>query len=156
MLRAWLVFRGQVLANADLRVPSEPVLGPAAAEATQGLYGVWRILATNNRELGRCAALHATPLDAFADATTTQAFAEELTPTLVRGSQPMTHGWVLRRDGTAIVTASRWYESASEAGAAARAARKVLGVATVVDGVSVGTHSGRRHRRAILPAEPLA
>jgi hypothetical protein len=53
------------------------------------------------------------------------------------------------------MTSSRWYESASEAATAARAARKVLAGATIATGVNIGTQSGRRLRRAIAPVNPI-
>ena len=67
----------------------------------------------------------------------------------------MTHGWVLRHEGDAVLTSSRWFESASEAAAAARTARAVFAVATVASGVNIGTQSGRRLRREIVPVNPL-
>lgn len=153
MLRSWLLFRAQILGEADPVRQFVPRSESGAAE--QGVHGVWRVLATNNRELGRCATLHPSPLAALADAESVAAAAEALTPSPVRGAQPMTHGWVLRRDGIPALMTSRWYESASEANAAAKAARKALLTATIVHGVSMGTQSGRRQRRALVPVEPL-
>jgi hypothetical protein len=153
MLGSWLLFRAQILADSEVRMPQRRPDDRAAAPG-QGLYGVWRVLATNNRELARGASLHPSPVDAFVDAESAKAAADTLTSSVVRGSQPMTHGWVLRREGAPVLTASRWYESASEANAAAKAARKALAAATIVHGVSMGTQSGRRHRRALTPTEP--
>lgn len=153
MLRAWLTFRSQIVADVELRMPVPA--GTETSAAGQGLYGVWRLLATNNRELGRCASLYGSPVEALRDAEATQAAAAELTVTVVRGTRPMTHGWVLRHGAEPVVTGSRWYESASEAKAAAAAARRALLTATIVNGVSMGTQSGRRQRRALAPAESL-
>jgi hypothetical protein len=157
MLNSWLVFRAQILPDA-VALPPE-IVSPIADErerARAGRFGVWRILATNNRELGRGAGLFATPSDAVTTVEALQRDAAALTPTVVRGGNPMTHGWVLRHNGEPVLTSSRWYESASEAAAAARAARTVLAVATIAPGVNIGTQSGRRLRRAIAPVNPLA
>lgn len=149
MLRSWLHFRTLILAEADATLPR-----PLESTAGLGVFGVWRVLATNNRELGRCATLHASPAEALKDAEMAKLGAAQLSATVVRGTQPMTHGWVLRRDGHAVLTASRWYESASEANAAAKAARAAVDSAAVVGGVSIGTQSGRRHRRSLVASEP--
>lgn len=157
MLNSWLVFRAQILPEV-VAVPPEVL--PSGTDdrerARAGRFGVWRILATNNRELGRGSGLFATPSDALATVEALQGDALDLTAAVVRGETPMSHGWVLRHRGEAVMTSSRWYESASEAAAAARAARTVLAVATIATGVNIGTRSGRRLRRAIAPANPLA
>jgi hypothetical protein len=158
MLKSWLLFRAQILPELAVVPPDLPaeVGGDARERARSGRYGVWRILATNNRELGRGAGLHATPSEALIAAQDLQGEADDLHTSVVRGTQPMTHGWVLRHDGAPVMTSSRWYESASEASSAARTARTVLATATIVRGVNIGTQSGRRHRRAIVPVNPLA
>jgi len=156
MLNSWLVFRAQILPEA-VAVPPDvsPVSGDERERARAGRFGVWRILATNNRELGRGSGLFATPSEALATVEGLQREALDLTASVVRGVTPMTHGWVLRRDGEAVMTSSRWYESASEAATAARAARKVLAAANIATGVNIGTQSGRRLRRAIAPVNPI-
>jgi hypothetical protein len=75
------------------------------------------------------------------------ACALEMTSSVVRGPSPMTHGWALRWNGEPVLICSRWYESPSEAAAAARAARANLAQASIVRTVSIGTRSGRRHRQ---------
>lgn len=155
MLTSWLVFRAQVLPGAVV-VPAEVVAGGDERErARAGRFGVWRILATNNRELGRGAGLFATPAEAAETVLRLQSSAGDLAGSVVRGAAPMTHGWVLRHEGDAVLTSSRWFESASEAAAAARTARAVFAVAAVASGVNIGTQSGRRLRREIVPVNPL-
>lgn len=156
MLRSWLLFRAQILPEVAVAAPDLPDGDDDDRERRRaGRYGVWRMLATNNRELGRGAGLHATPAEALAGVEELQRQAERLTTSVVRGSQSMRHGWVLRLDGVAVMTSSRWYESAAEATAAGRAARLVLASARIVSGVNIGTQSGRRHRREIAPLNPL-
>jgi hypothetical protein len=151
MLQAWLRFRAQLLPELANTAPA-PTLPSVAAEGV-GQYGVWRMLATNNRELARGAALHASPGLALTDAEALQHASASLTTSVVRGSSPMTHGWVLRRDGVAVLICSRWYESSPEAASAARAARAVLERAEIVRSVSIGTRSGRRQRHEMLPTD---
>lgn len=148
MLAAWLSFRARVLPEMPAPTPQRPADGTSIS----GVFGVWRLLATNNRELGRGAALHASPIAATADVTALQAVADTLTVAPVRGSEPLRHAWVLRRDGAPAMMASRWYESAGEATAAGRSAARVLAGAVVIEGVSLGTPSGRRRRQALAPA----
>jgi hypothetical protein len=150
MLRSWLLFRAQLLP--DLSIP--PPVTPHEPDderylSLTGHYGVWRILASNNRELGRGAMLHTAPDEALAFVLTTQALAGALHVVVVRGSQPMSHGWVLSHDDNPVMISSRWYESASEANAASRTARAGLASAKAATSVNVSTNSGRRHRRAL-------
>lgn len=156
MLNSWLVFRAQILQEV-LTVPADVAAADTdeRERARAGRFGVWRILATNNRELGRGSGLFPTPSEALATVEVLQREAMSLVASVVRGSTPMTHGWVLRRDGEAVMTSSRWYESASEAAAAARAARAVLATAAIATGVNIGTQSGRRLRRAIAPVNQI-
>ncbi|MFG6403660.1 MULTISPECIES: hypothetical protein [unclassified Microbacterium] len=155
MLDSWLVFRAQILPDVSATPPDIIAAGSDRERSRAGRYGVWRILATNNRELGRGTGLFATPTDAMQTVTALQRDAPLLAAAVVRGSAPMTHGWVLRREGEPVMTSSRWYESASEAATAARTARAVLGVATIANGVNIGTQSGRRLRREIVPVNPI-
>lgn len=157
MLDSWLIFRAQMvpeLTRTLPRVPSE--IADERERARAGRFGVWRILASNNRELGRGTGLFPTPTEAVVAVTALQREATELEPSVVRGVVPMTHGWVLRRGDHAVMTSSRWYESGSEAATAALAVRDVLATASVVTGVSIGTQSGRRHRRELAPVDPRA
>jgi len=143
MLAAWLSFRSRVLPSA----PAPLIARSGAAAPRTGMFGVWRLLATNNRELGRRTALHSTPDEAWADAEELSARAEELSPTTVRGGLATRHAWALRQDGEPVLISSRWYESPGEAAAAARAARAQLGRAHIARVVNIGTRSGRRYRQ---------
>jgi hypothetical protein len=153
MLQSWLRFRAHVLPEAAA-VGAVPLMrADSAAPASQ--YGVWRMLATNNRELARGATLHASPTAALADAEAMKHASAGLTAAVVRGATPLSHGWLLRHDGVAVLMCARWYESAPEAAAAARAARAVLAAAVLVRSVNIGTRSGRRHRHDVIPADPV-
>ena len=145
-LAAWLLFRSHLLPEWAITASSLSESTPEAALTPLGVFGVWRLLATNNRELGRCARIFVSPRAAFDAVVAEQARVDEMTVTAVRGPQSTTHGWVIRRGDRPILTAARWYESASEAAAAGRAATNALGTATIAQGVSIGTASGRRAR----------
>lgn len=144
LLAAWLSFRSRAM-------PAEPapVLDLRSREASEkrGVFGVWRLLATNNREIGRGSTLHDSPDSAWIDAESMRSRYEELTPVVLGGPRSMRHGWALRLDGHPVLLCSRWYESPGEANAAARAARGALGRSTIVRAVNIGTRSGRRHRQ---------
>jgi hypothetical protein len=145
MLGSWLAFRARVLPTAM----APEFLSPRGDDPVSraGMYGVWRLLATNNRELGRGVALHPAPDEAWADAEKLSARAELLSPMTVRGDMSTRHAWALRLDGEPVLISSRWYESPSEAAAAARSARVQLGRAHIARAVNIGTRSGRRYRQ---------
>ncbi|KTR83917.1 hypothetical protein NS220_18910 [Microbacterium testaceum] len=145
-LAAWLLLRSQLLpelAGGQLEAQASPA---GTSVVTFGVFGVWRLLATNNRELARCAAVFASPAAAVEAARQDQARVGQLQLTAVRGPSSTKHAWVLRSAGLPVMTTARWYESAGEASAAGRTAAKVFATANVVDGVSIGTASGRRSR----------
>lgn len=145
-LAAWLLFRSHLLPEWSITAGSLSESTPEAALTPLGVFGVWRLLATNNRELARCARIFVSPRAAFDAVVAEQARIDEMTVTAVRGPQSTTHGWVIRRGDRPVLTAARWYESASEAAAAGRAAGAALATATIAQGVSIGTASGRRAR----------
>ncbi|MEX8058446.1 MULTISPECIES: hypothetical protein [Microbacterium] len=152
-LSAWLLFRSYLLpelAASQLALMESPTA--AGALAPIGVFGVWRLLATNNRELARCATVFASPSVAVDAARVEQSRADQMQVSTVRGPVATKHAWVLRRGDRPIATAARWYESAGEASAAGRAAVAVFRSADVVEGVSIGSASGRRSRVSAQPA----
>ncbi|MFJ4038430.1 hypothetical protein ACIPVB_10120 [Microbacterium sp. NPDC090007] len=148
MLTSWLAFRARILPTA-----APPPIRSADGAPGAGVYGVWRLLATNNRELARGTALHASPDHAWADAEHLRERAADLSTTTLRGDLSTRHGWALRLDGVPVLMCSRWYESPSEAAAAARAARMHLGRAAITRVVNIGTRSGRRYRQTREPMD---
>lgn len=152
-LAAWLLFRSYLLP--ELAASQLALMGSPIAEsglAPIGVFGVWRLLATNNRELARCATVFASPAVAIDAARVEQPRADQMQVSTVRGPVATKHAWVLRRGDRPIATAARWYESAGEAAAAGRAAVAVFQSADVVEGVSIGSASGRRSRVSAQPA----
>ena len=107
MPRAWSRFRDQLISaeprpeghtHSDL---DEPRSGPVC---------VWRLLASNNRELGRSAVLYRTFLDARAAVFDARLVASEFEIRSVHGPNAGTHGWfALDDDGSPLITCGRWY-----------------------------------------------
>lgn len=152
-LSAWLLFRSYLLpelAASQLALMESPSVADALAPI--GVFGVWRLLATNNRELARCATVFASPAVAVDAVGVEQSRADQMQVSTVRGPVATKHAWVMRRGDRPIATAARWYESAGEASAAGRAAVTVFRSADVVEGVSIGSASGRRSRVSAQPA----
>ncbi|OZD39028.1 hypothetical protein CH252_31215 [Rhodococcus sp. 06-1477-1B] len=152
-LSAWLLFRSYLLP--ELAVSQSALMESASvadALAPIGVFGVWRLLATNNRELARCATVFASPAVAVDAVGVEQSRAGQMQVSTVRGPVATKHAWVMRRGDRPIATAARWYESAGEASAAGRAAVTVFRSADVVEGVSIGSASGRRSRVSAQPA----
>jgi hypothetical protein len=153
MLHSWLRFRAHIVPEAGASAVTAVV--PDDVSAPRSQHGVWRLLATNNRELARGVALHASPGLALVDAEVLQQGSAALTTHIVRGASSTAHGWLLRREGVAAVMCARWYESAADAAAAARGVRAVLSDAVIVRSVNIGTRSGRRHRHAVVPMDAV-
>lgn len=103
-LVAWSRFREQVLAA--LEGPAIPADLPQA-----GRVGVWRLLASNNREVARSAGV----FDSFDSAKRAVALLqerwEELEVETFHGPVSATHGWAATLGGIPVVTCSRWYET---------------------------------------------
>ncbi|WP_295823667.1 hypothetical protein [uncultured Microbacterium sp.] len=150
LLASWLSFRARILPAA-----AAPQIRSADGAPGTGVYGVWRLLATNNRELARGTVLHPSPDRAWADAEHLRERAADLSSITLRGDLSTRHGWALRLDGEPVLMCSRWYESPGEAAAAARATRTYLGGASITRAVNIGTRSGRRYRQTREPMDLL-
>ncbi len=115
MLMAWARFRAQLATTAHPSGASiesdrdaasvRSVHPPEPARAS----GLWRLLATNNRELGRSFLLYGSFEAARRHVQRLQAGDAELEVTLVAGPFNASHGWIISHDGSAVMTCSRWY-----------------------------------------------
>lgn len=145
MLLAWARFRTRL----DVPSLSRPTATLGRQPASQpGDRTIWRLFASNNREVARCARVFDS-LDAARDQIiVVQARTTELELHLVRGPESGTYGWVAALDGRAIVTCARWYQS-SVCGEAATSALAQLAGASIADDWR-WTHGSRR--RAAEPA----
>lgn len=103
-LVAWSVFRQQVIDSMGS--------GQSANDTVDGgPVGVWRLLASNNREVARSADL----FDSFASARDSverlQSRWQELELATFHGPASASHGWAASLDGSPAVTCARWYET---------------------------------------------
>ena len=149
MLLAWARFRDRVIGAAGLH---EPALGVRVVRSGEHEHteprGVWRLLASNNRELGRSA--H--PFESF-DSARLQVIrlrvdADLLETVAVHGPVAGTHGWVVLSDGAPVMTCGRWFGSDATATDAAKAAVETLCCAEVSDDAHLMTARGQRSRRS--------
>ena len=93
-----------------------PMLPPGSRS---GGIGVWRLLASNNREICRSAQVFRTFDEARDDAEHLRKNADQLSTVRVIGPHPGMQGWYLRLDDMLVVTCSRWYEVSSTSADAA-------------------------------------
>lgn len=96
---------------------------PAAGSA---LCGVWRVLASNNRELGRSARAYKSFDAARSHVLSLRDAVDDLVTTTVSGAAPGTHGWFMSLRAVPVMTCGRWYGSAASSFEASLALREAL------------------------------
>lgn len=156
MLRAWLRFRDPLVGSSDpdARPPLRHVDGDlhrserGGGRAGTRAIGFWRMLASNNRELGRSYLLYRSFEQARAHVHALQGHPEALEVTYVSGPVTGSRGWVLTAAGEPVMTCSRWYDSTSARAAAAGGALAAFPLALVSDTPDRGGRSGRYPRAA--------
>ena len=142
MLRAWARFRS-TLATGPARVSAEVRPAPTAARRS----GLWRLLATNNRELGRSFLLYGRFEVARSHVEQLQSDPDALTIEHVPGPSNGSRGWLILAADTPVMTCSRWYNSMSTGAFAAAGALAALRTAVLADAPDVSDASGRFRRR---------
>jgi hypothetical protein len=144
MLLAWARFRSTLTG-----LPGTGSGARRVAIANQE-SGLWRLLATNNRELGRsfllyhrfdAARTHVAELQAQHDT-----LAIEHVPGPIKGSR----GWVILAVGAPVMTCSRWYSSLSAGSEAASRAMDAFASASLAASPDSSDASGRFRRRGPL------
>ena len=108
--------------------------------------GIWRLLASNNRELGRSAASYESFAFAREHVHRLREAAEQLQSAVVAVEDELFGWYVQDRDGIAM-TCVKWYPSAGLALTAAKSAQSALANAQVTSTVLRATNSGRRTSR---------
>lgn len=131
MFLSYARFNRVIGASVRRASPSDAVAAPAlvlGAEPAPGaaLCGVWRILATNNRELGRSARAYKSFEAARTHVLALQAAVDELVTTSVSGGVPGMHGWFMSLRSVPVLTCGRWYGSAASGFEASLALREAL------------------------------
>ena len=119
MRESWNRFRDSVVttATAPKSVSTEPA-------------GIWRLLAVNNRELGRSAHLYPDAAAARAHVNRLRERLDDLEITPVSGPKPGSRGWYMTLDKRIVLTCGRWYGAAASSSEAAAACRDALAVAS--------------------------
>lgn len=148
MLLAWARFRGTLAVGPTRHLP--PV---RPARPSDPVSGLWRLLATNNRELGRSFLLYRRVESARAHVMQLQSDPEALTVEHVPGPTSGSRGWVILASGSPVMTCSRWYGSLSTGAVAAAGALLALRTAVVTDAPDRSDASGRFRRRTALDAD---
>ena len=150
MLRAWLRFRDPLLGSNDpdarpaLRhVIADPLRPERGGRGAIYGFGFWRMLASNNRELGRSYLLYRSFEQARMHVQTLQSQPAALEVTYVSGPGSSSRGWILTAAGEPVMTCSRWYDSTSARAAAAVSALAAFPLALVSDAPDRSSRSGR-------------
>ncbi len=129
------------------RTVSETAARLSTAPATVGACGIWRILASNNRELGRSARAYTSFESARTHVLRLRAGLDDLSVTSVTGGKPGMHGWYMSSRASAVITCGRWYGAAASSAEASAATISALRDA-VVSGVSRELTPPRRGEHA--------
>ncbi|WP_164861592.1 hypothetical protein, partial [Microbacterium sp. CPCC 204701] len=152
MLRSWVRFRSPLVGSS---VPDElQALGRGEDAPRRGRQtgaaepGFWRLLASNNREVGRSYLLYRSFDHARTHVQQLQAEPDDLAAAYVSGPHNGARGWVVTFQGTPVMTCARWYDSTSARAAAAAGALAALPTAQVADVPDRSGPSGRFLRRA--------
>ncbi|AWB96455.1 hypothetical protein DCE93_13020 [Agromyces badenianii] len=150
MLLAWGRFREPLAAatrpaaTGAARRAAPLVPAPKTPGAVSGL---WRLLATNNRELGRSYLLYSSFEAARMHVQRLQRHAADLEVSAVMGPEPATHGWIVTHDGVPVMTCGRWYSSTSAMAASVAGTLAALPNAVLSAEVDRPAPSGRLSRR---------
>lgn len=152
--QSWARFREQVntRSNANLTAVSRQMGDQVAIRASvastgEDESGIWRLLAPNNRELGRSSFLYAS-FGAARGHVLRLRGAESLAATTVAGPLAQSFGWFVSLRGVPVMTCTRWFGSAAASNEASRAALAAFAVAVVGEAPLRATSSGRRTTRA--------
>lgn len=122
---------------------------PAGRSTPAGSTGVWRILATNNRELCRAAHVYPSFGRAHGHVLRLRERLDELVVVPVVGPRPGSRGWYMTLGGVVVVTCGRWYGSTASSAEAAEASLEALRTAVIADAARELTPAPRSAR---LPA----
>ena len=159
LLVAWARFRAPLAIMAVDRRSAAPSVPGGVVQPRQGQrgsepyaaprrMGFWRLVASNNRELGRSYHLYDSHDRAREHVLQLQADARSLVVEVVPGPRTGSTGWVLRHDGQPVLTCGRWYASASTGAASAAGALGALASAAVFTSAELRHASGRVRRLA--------
>lgn len=148
----WAAFRESIHVATRLD-GSEPRPSARPAAESRGPLGIWRLLASNNRELGRSGNAYSS-FDAARDhVLRLQEVVDDLVIIGVRGAASSQYGWIATLGDAAVITSGRWFGASSTSLHSAATTLAAFESATVSDEVWVGSHSaGRGARRGLVAA----
>lgn len=155
-LHGWVAFRESVQA---VVTPIKAVVvrdrnraGPALA-GVPGQSGIWRLLASNSRELGRSSSIYGTFSSARAHVLELKDQCDSMVATVVTGPRAGTHGWVISVGDVVVMTAGRWYGGASTSREASAGTIQAFRSATVRADARHATETGQRGNRVLSDEE---
>ena len=153
-LQGWLSHRGHLRAEefaTDRVVPSARRGSARSETATESgrtpQTGIWRLLASNGRELGRSSSIYGAFTVAQIHVLDLQAQVDRMVATTVTGPSAGTHGWVLSVDDIPVMTSGRWYGTTSTTRDACAGAREAFRDAFVMADARPLMRSGARRPR---------
>lgn len=154
MVQKWMRFRNAVVPGAAVsHAPEKPGRSgenvKGSAEAGGAVY--WRLVASNNRELGRSFYLYQNAEQARRHVERVTSMTGQLDVTAVVDGQTTRRGWVLNADGGPVMTCARWYTSSSTAAAAAVSALAAFRSARLL--AAPATYFSTPHRRPASAGE---
>ncbi|WP_167726490.1 hypothetical protein [Cryobacterium sp. TMT3-29-2] len=126
--------------------------GPALT-GLPGHSGIWRLLASNSRELGRSSSVYGTFSTARAHVLELKGQCDSMVTTVVTGPRAGTHGWVISVGGVVVMTAGRWYGAASASREASAGTIEAFHTAIVAADARHATESGQRGNRVLSDEE---
>jgi hypothetical protein len=112
---AWTTFRATIDRGADAHTSLERqhALRGIPQPSSELSVTVWRLLATNNREIARCAYGYHSIAKARANARLVRSRADDVVIATIHGPVAGSHGWFATLDNGIALTCSRWYETSS-------------------------------------------
>jgi hypothetical protein len=135
----WVAFREHVHAASGSANPMPIPFDTAAAprpvpdSTMTAPFGVWRLLATNHREVARSSFLYRSGAGARAHARQLQALADDMVVTTLSGPLAGSHGWSVSIGGAHVMTCARWYGATATSLEAASGAIQALRTARIND-----------------------
>jgi len=109
-LVAWTRFRELISSGMSA---SDPTLDDRASTVNTSPLGIWRMLASNNREVARSAIAYPTFDRARRAVLELQQVEEPFEIRTFHGPSSGTHGWAALSGGHVVLTCARWYETSS-------------------------------------------
>lgn len=112
----WAAFRASIGLGRPL---DESAFPPAARRPTDAgvalsaSVGIWRLIASNNRELARSWTAYPSVDDAREHVTRLQQHADSLVVSIVRGDSASRYGWLASLDGEPVISSGRWFGASS-------------------------------------------